>query len=71
MGCRDSLRVEAGLSLYGNEINEDITPVKANLSWALDKKRLEDQIRKSQDIIRTFKKTQSSEIASSVLLNQL
>ena len=36
-----------------------------------DKKRLEDQIRKSQDIIRTFKKTQSSEIASSVLLNQL
>ena len=42
LGCRDSLRVEAGLSLYGNEINEDITPVQANLSWALDKKRLED-----------------------------
>ena len=36
-----------------------------------DKKRLEDQIRKSQDIINTFKKTQSSEIASSILLNQL
>jgi aminomethyltransferase len=42
LGCRDSLRVEAGLSLYGNEINEDITPIQANLSWALDKKRLED-----------------------------
>ena len=42
LGCRDSLRVEAGLSLYGNEINEDITPIQANLSWALDKNRLED-----------------------------
>tara|TARA_B100001059_G_scaffold144669_1_gene144547 strand:- start:330 stop:911 length:582 start_codon:yes stop_codon:yes gene_type:complete len=42
LGSRDSLRVEAGLSLYGNEINEEITPIQANLSWALDKKRLED-----------------------------
>ena len=42
LGCRDSLRVEAGLSLYGNEINEDITPIQANLSWALDKKRLKN-----------------------------
>ena len=42
LGCRDSLRVEAGLSLYGNEINEDITPIQANLSWAIDKKRLKD-----------------------------
>jgi aminomethyltransferase len=42
LGCRDSLRVEAGLSLYGNEINEDINPIQAGLSWALDKKRLQD-----------------------------
>jgi len=43
LGCRDSLRVEAGLSLYGNEINEDITPIQAGLSWALDKNRLKDK----------------------------
>ena len=43
LGCRDSLRVEAGLSLYGNEINEDINPIQAGLSWALDKKRLQDK----------------------------
>ena len=36
-----------------------------------DKKSLDDQIRKSQDILNTFKKNNSSEIASSVLLNHL
>ena len=42
LGCRDSLRVEAGLSLYGNEINENISPIQAGLSWAIDKTRLID-----------------------------
>ena len=36
-----------------------------------DKKNLEEQVRKTQVIINTFKNTRSSEIASSVLLNQL
>tara|TARA_A100001011_G_scaffold398841_1_gene504756 strand:+ start:1264 stop:2388 length:1125 start_codon:yes stop_codon:yes gene_type:complete len=42
LGSRDSLRLEAGLSLYGHELNETITPVEAGLSWALDKDRLQD-----------------------------
>ncbi|MDC6447879.1 glycine cleavage system aminomethyltransferase GcvT [Alphaproteobacteria bacterium] len=42
LGCRDSLRVEAGLSLYGNEINESISPLQAGLSWVIDKDRLLD-----------------------------
>jgi len=37
LGARDTLRLEAGLCLYGHEINESITPVEANLHWLLKK----------------------------------
>ena len=42
LGSRDSLRLEAGLSLYGHELNEKITPIEAGLLWALDIERLND-----------------------------
>ena len=39
LGARDSLRLEAGLCLYGNDIDETTTPVEANLKWAIQKVR--------------------------------
>jgi aminomethyltransferase len=39
LGARDSLRLEAGLCLYGHDIDETTTPVEAALGWALSKVR--------------------------------
>jgi len=41
LGARDSLRLEAGLCLYGNDIDNSTSPVEANLTWAMQKKRRE------------------------------
>jgi len=39
LGARDSLRLEAGLCLYGSDIDETTTPIEAGLSWAIPKAR--------------------------------
>jgi aminomethyltransferase len=39
LGARDTLRLEAGLCLYGHDINETTTPVEAGLTWAMQKVR--------------------------------
>ena len=39
LGARNSLRLEAGLCLYGNDIDTGTTPVEANLLWAMQKVR--------------------------------
>lgn len=41
LGARDSLRLEAGLCLYGNDIDGDTTPVEAGLNWTVGKRRRE------------------------------
>jgi aminomethyltransferase len=42
LGARDSLRLEAGLCLYGHEIDETTSPVEADLGFALSKRRREE-----------------------------
>ncbi|XP_078432474.1 glycine cleavage T-protein family [Wolffia australiana] len=39
LGARDSLRLEAGLCLYGSDMEQHVTPVEAGLSWAIGKRR--------------------------------
>ena len=40
LGARDTIRLEAGLCLYGQDLNEKINPVEANLKWAIAKKKI-------------------------------
>lgn len=39
LGCRDTLRLEAAMPLYGHEMNENITPLEAGLSFAVKMKK--------------------------------
>jgi aminomethyltransferase len=43
LGARDSLRLEAGLCLYGHDIDETTSPVEADLAWAIGKRRREER----------------------------
>ncbi|HJM28767.1 MAG: glycine cleavage system aminomethyltransferase GcvT [Acidimicrobiales bacterium] len=41
LGARDTLRLEAGLPLHGNELGPQITPIEANLKWVVSMKKSE------------------------------
>jgi aminomethyltransferase len=45
LGARDSLRLEAGLCLYGHDIDTTTTPIEASLNWAISKARRADGVR--------------------------
>lgn len=47
LGARDTLRLEAALHLYGNDLDEDTTPIEAGLSWSVPKTKLDDYNGKS------------------------
>ena len=42
LGARDTLRLEAALHLYGNDLDENTTPVEAGLAWSVAKDKQED-----------------------------
>ncbi len=42
LGARDTLRLEAALPLYGNDLDENTTPVEAGLSWSIPKDKEDD-----------------------------
>lgn len=47
LGARDTLRLEAAMSLYGHELTEETTPIEATLAWSIDKEKVEDYIGKN------------------------
>lgn len=42
LAARDSLRLEAGLNLYGQEMSEDKTPMECNMKWTIGKRYLQE-----------------------------
>lgn len=42
LGARDTLRLEAALHLYGNDMDEKTTPIEANLTWSVSKSKIAD-----------------------------
>jgi aminomethyltransferase len=53
LGARDSLRLEAGLCLYGHDLSEETTPVEANLGWTIPKRRGRESSFPGADVIRS------------------
>jgi len=51
LGSRDSLRLEAGLCLYGHDIDENTSPIAASLLWTIGKRRREEGGFLGSDII--------------------
>lgn len=51
LGARDSLRLEAGLCLYGSDIDDTTTPIEAGLAWLVAKRRREARDFPGADVI--------------------
>ncbi len=52
LGARDSLRLEAGLCLYGHDIDVTTTPVEAELAWSIGKRRRQEGGYPGADVVR-------------------
>lgn len=50
LGARDTLRLEAALHLYGNDLDEKTTPIEAGLSWSVSKTKITDY--NGKDVIK-------------------
>ena len=52
LGARDSLRLEAGLCLYGSDLDETTSPIEANLTWSIGKRRRMAWDFRGADVVR-------------------
>jgi len=62
LGARDTLRLEAGLSLYGQDLNTEISPIEAGLSWIISKQKTEERSYIASDLIAAQKEQGTDKI---------
>lgn len=56
LGARDSLRLEAGMCLYGHDLSEDVGPIEAGLAWVVGKdRRASGDFVGAEHVLRTLK----------------
>ena len=68
LGARDTLRLEAGMSLYGSEMDDSVSPLECNLSWTVD---LNDKDRKfiGKEALESLKSAGTKYTVSGLILN--
>ena len=54
LGARDTLRLEAGLCLYGHDLDENTSPIEANLKWAISKSKINEKFPGSDFIKKQY-----------------
>ncbi len=54
LGARDTLRLEAGLCLYGHDLDENTSPIEANLKWAISKNKINEKFPGSDFIKKQY-----------------
>ena len=65
LGARDTLRLEAGMHLYGQDMNEDISPLECGLTWTV---RKEDMNFNGADALNTLKQNGITKKMTGVIL---
>lgn len=70
LAARDTLRLEAGLYLYGQDMNESTTPVEADLNWTVPEDKEDDYIGKSRILSQLEQKTETKKLVGFKMLDK-
>jgi len=70
LAARDTLRLEAGLFLYGQDMDEDTTPVEASLTWTISKDKKEDYMGKNKILSQINQKNELKKLVGFKMLDK-
>lgn len=70
LACRDTLRLEAGMSLYGNDIDAEHTPIEANLGWIVKLTKKDGSTFIGHDVLAAQKAAGPSKILRGILVEE-